>query len=322
MIGRRLWSWKTLFYRVLVPALRRLGPSRADQVLGWLGRWFGHRLRRRALEARLMAACRALEADWRIASTATQLAASRPRLLARDLLLDGLSDEQALARFDVTGFEAVEQAIGRGQGLILLGNHFGAHLAGLHWLDRRGVPLRMLVQRPRHVSRRLSARFETDDPRFPQREFTLRRGMPPTEAARCVLLARDALRAGICVYLNGDIPCTSSNSRPGTLLGRAGRFLTVWADLAALSGAPVVPIFCSARPDGRFRLYLERPWSLAAGDQAVAVARYLAFLDDQIRADPSAAALHFSKPAVAEPPFRQVVGRPVESRHIGTKNVP
>ena len=34
----RIWSWKFVFYDLLLPALRRLGPARGDRILGWLGR--------------------------------------------------------------------------------------------------------------------------------------------------------------------------------------------------------------------------------------------------------------------------------------------
>ena len=36
---RRVLSWKFVFYDLLLPALRMLGPTRGDAILGLLGRW-------------------------------------------------------------------------------------------------------------------------------------------------------------------------------------------------------------------------------------------------------------------------------------------
>ena len=38
MKPREIFTWKFPFYRWLLPALRRLGPARADAALGALGR--------------------------------------------------------------------------------------------------------------------------------------------------------------------------------------------------------------------------------------------------------------------------------------------
>src|SRR5205085_5515945 len=35
---RRILSWKFVFYELLLPALRGLGPAWGDRILGWLGR--------------------------------------------------------------------------------------------------------------------------------------------------------------------------------------------------------------------------------------------------------------------------------------------
>ena len=294
---RRLGSWKGLFYGAVIPALRRLDPARADVVLGALGRLFCDR-RRRLLEQSILQAREALGTSWDAAAVRSALAANTPRLLARDLLLDHLDDADAFARFELEGLENLEAARAGGRGVVLLGSHFGAYIAALHWLDRRGLPLRLLVQRPTHASRRLLARFDADDPRFPQRAFTLRRGMRPGEASRCVLLARDALRAGFAVYLKGDVPHEAAGSQPGQLLGRHLPFAAVWADLARVTGAPVVPVFCVPRPAGRFRLTFEPPWSLTATDPARAVAAYLRRLEAWIAREPGAALAHLSWPAL------------------------
>ena len=168
---RHIWSWKFAFYDVLLPALRAMGPARGDRILGRLGRLaLAIQPRRRSrLRSALRRAGTALDADWPIASVWPDLAANTARFLARDYPLDCQSDEAVLSRFDVRGHERLRAAMERGRGAILVGSHLGAHIAGVHWLYRRGVPLRLLVQRPRHVSRELNRRFDAEGPASPGR---------------------------------------------------------------------------------------------------------------------------------------------------------
>jgi lauroyl/myristoyl acyltransferase len=294
---RRLGSWKTLFYSLALPALRGMAPQRADAILGAAGRLLCRR-RRREVERTVRQAREALGAPWAVAGVCDELAASTPRFLARDLLLDHLDDESALGRFQVEGFDHLRSALAHGRGVVLLGSHLGAHLAGLHWLDRQRIPMRLLVQRPTHVSGRLQARFDADHPRFPQSAFTLRRAMLPAEAARCVMLARDALRAGFAVYLNGDVLHNAASARAGRLLGREHRFAALWAELARTAEAPVLTVFCIPRPAGRFHLAFDAPWFVGSMDPTEAVAEYLRRLETWIVREPSAAVAHLSWPAL------------------------
>ena len=181
-------SWKFVFYDLLLPALRRLGPARGDAILGLLGRLaMAVRPRRRQrFRAALVRASAALDADWSIETTWPALAANTARFLARDYPLDRQSDEAVLSRFDVRGYERLRATLADGRGAILVGSHLGAHIAGVHWLFRRGVPLRLLVQRPRHVSRELNRRFDAGGP-HPQAEMFLRRDLSPAVAVERVL---------------------------------------------------------------------------------------------------------------------------------------
>lgn len=293
MDWRRFLTWKTLFYGVALPALRRLGPARCDAALGVLGRcasWTGPG--RRAI----------IRPDRGDRALRRRLAANAARFLARDYPLEGVDDAAVFARFEVHGFEHVTAALDQGRGLILLGSHLGGYLAAVHWLYRRGVPLRLLVQRPRHVSRELHHQFARSEGPHPQSGFFLRRGMPPAEAAARLLRARAALRDGLAVYLSGDIPWDSPNSRPGTLLGQRRSFLAIWADLAALTGSPVVAVFCNHRPAGRFALRFEPLGPIENGTEAAAVARYLRLLDRAIALDPADAVAHLTWPCYAPTP--------------------
>ena len=118
--------------------------------------------------------------------------------------------------------------------------------------------------------------------------------------------ARAALRSGQAVYLPGDIPWPGPNTRPGRLLGRAHRFLSVWADLASATGAPVFHVVCTHAPGGRFALTIDPPWRLAPGDQQAAVDRFLARLEAAIAAEPAEAIAHLLWPATASLPIRAI----------------
>lgn len=302
MTFRHLLSWKTCFYEMLLPALRRLGPARCDAILGGLGRLSAAAWppRRRQLARAIDSARTALHAGWDRKALRPALAANAIRFAARDYPLDAAPDEEVLARFDVNGFDALQAALDGGRGAIVLGCHLGGHIAALHWLYRRGVPLRLLVQRPKHVSHELEHRFDRDEPHA-QADFFLRRDLTPALAAERLLHARAALRDGLAVYLSGDIPWNGPNTRSGRLLGSSLAFLSVWADLAVLTRVPVFLLFCTHRPGGRYALTIEPPWTLAAGDESAAVTRYLARLESEINAHPADAVAHLLWPCYGPP---------------------
>ncbi len=194
MTLRRLLHWKTLFYDALLPFLRWLGPSRGDAALSALGRLVS--LPGRFSSGEIVAARQALKADWSVGAVRRSLGSNLARFVARDCLLDGLGDESALARFEVRGYEHVEAARSKGRGVLLLGCHLGAYLAGIHWLYRKGVPVRLFVQRPGHVSKFLSSAFDRADGPHPQSGFFLRRRMPAGEGAEKLVRARRRFARG------------------------------------------------------------------------------------------------------------------------------
>ena len=288
---RRLLRWKTLFYDFALPLVRRLGPRCADRLIEASGYlllelppW-----RRKFIESAVSETAAALGASWPVARTAKELARGIPRFLARDYPLDCLSDGEALDRFDVTGFDAIEKLLAQGEGLILVGGHFGAHLAAIHWLFRRGVNPKLFVQRPTHVSRYLSRRLDLCSR---QRRFFVRRKLSAAEATEKVLLARDEIKSGGVVYLAGDIPWPGVNSRSARFLGKELSFQSVWADLAALARAPAASVFCSHLPGGRFELSFDAPRRLERGEESAAVEDYLQSLEGRILARPAEAVCH------------------------------
>jgi lauroyl/myristoyl acyltransferase len=236
------------------------------------------------------------KAPWR------GLAESAARFTARDYPLDGSSDADSLARFDVVGFDAVQQAMARGRGAILVGSHLGAHVAGMHWLFRRDLPIRALVQRPKHVSRELDRRFDSAVAPHPQAEFFLKRHLTPAAAVERMMHARAALRDGLALYLNGDIVWNGSNTRTCRLLGREHSFLAVWAELACLTRAPVFLVFCRHLDAGRFAIEFRPldPASPARPEQLLSA--YLAEVESQVALDPSEAVAYLTWPCYTDAP--------------------
>jgi lauroyl/myristoyl acyltransferase len=243
----------------------------------------------------------ALGADWSIETIWPLLAANLARFRARDYLLDRQPDLTVLERFEVRGYDRLGVALARGTGAILVGSHLGAHIAGVHWLYRRGVPLRLLVQRPRHVSGELDRRFDVGGAHS-QAEMFLRRDMSPSVAVERLFRARAALREGLAVYLNGDIPWTGPNTCTGSLLGRRQRLLAIWTELAVLTGAPVFFVFCTHQPRGRFVLELEEIGRLRPGDEVAAVSHYLRQLEARIAMRPADAVAYLTWPCYQAPP--------------------
>jgi lauroyl/myristoyl acyltransferase len=251
---------------------------------------------RRAVLERATARAGGLIPELDRASFRPRLGGNVARFLARDLLLDGLGDSEVAERFDVRGYEHLRSALAQGRGVVVLGSHFGAHVAAIHWLYREGVPLRLLVQRPRHVSSYLQAQFDRAEGPYPQADFFLRRHMPPSDASARLVSARRALRDGLAVYLSGDVPWPSSSARPGRLMGADRPFLGLWADLAAIARSPVVPVFARFRANGRFSIRFGPPCSVGPGSENEVVARYLERLDALIARHPAEAVAHFTWP--------------------------
>ena len=299
MKPREIFTWKFPFYHGLLPALGRCGPQRADALLSAIGRASLALCppRRRHLTEALARANDALAGRLSPAADAEALAVGVLRFMARDYLLDTDDDASALALFETTGHDALTAAIAEGRGAVLVGSHFGGHLAALHWLYRNRIPLRLMVQRPRHVSQSLKTFFDRDEP-DPQSAFFLRRSLNPTECVSRLLRCRAALRSGKAIYLPGDIPWQGPNTRNGLLLGQPQRVLSVWADLAQVTVAPIFYLFCSHLPGGRLRLTIE---AAPPSDPSAAVTHYLSRLDSAIAASPADAVAHLLWPCYGPP---------------------
>lgn len=288
--GLNLRKW---FLRVILPGLRLLPGRAASLCVARIGQveydWLKTlRLRYdRAVER----SGHHLGCRWHVPAIARDLAGNHIRWRTRDLLLDGLSDQHVAPLFNVLGRAILDEALARKQGVILLGNHFGANLMPAHWLLREQYPLRLYMERPRHVSRYLNQKFETDGP-MGQRELFISRKSDPAEAARSILRAARVLKSGMLVKLACDVRWTGAHTASATFLGRTYSFSTTWITLASMTQAPVVPVFCRMAEDGSYELeFLDAfqiPSNVGRGDDlAPWVRTSLDVIAERVRNDPT-----------------------------------
>ena len=288
--------------RVLMPLLRRVPAHWSAAVIDGLG-WVNYKLVPGNTEIYERAVRRGrgeLGEDWDDRIVARRLASGLVHWRSRDRLLDGLGDAQALRRFDVEGRDHLDRAYDQKRGVILLGNHFGSHLHPSHWLYREGYPLRLFMERPRNVSKYMTNQFRTDGPLGQEKLFISRRSTP-TEAAGSILRAMRILKAGMILQIAGDVRWQGAHTAPGHFLASTYLFSTTWVVLAAMTGSPVVPVFC--RPDGRGRYTLEFLPSFRVpadaprnGQDAAYVQRALDALSDQVRRHPDQSNDYFTWP--------------------------
>ena len=315
MTFRHLFSWKSVYYEAILPALRVLGPKRADALLGMLGRLIASvsPKRRRELRESLYRARLALGGVWDHDQTLAELEANIPRFLGRDCLWDGKSPKAYDACFEVDGAENVEAAKAMGRGMIVVGCHLGSHFSIPHWFyrNRERFPMRMLVQRPQHASKFFLSQFEIPGQEHPQTGFFVNRQLSPEEASRRIFRTRAALRDGLAIYLMGDVPWEGTNTRTGSLLGFEQSFQSLWVDFAVLFKAPVVIAFSIYLPDGRTRVTFKPPMMIRKGEEDQAVRDYLRALDSEIAAHPANAVAHLLWPCYGPNP----TSRKRKSRH-------
>jgi phosphatidylinositol dimannoside acyltransferase len=288
--------------RVLMPVLRQVPASLSAMVIEGMG-WINYKLVPGNTEIYERAVRRGrdeLGMDWDEQVVARRLASGLVHWRSRDRLLDGLSDAQALRRFEVTGRDHLDHAYSLKRGVILLGNHFGSHLHPSHWLYRERYPLRLFMERPRNVSKYMTDQFQTDGPLGQEKLFISRRSTP-TEAAGSILRAMRILNAGMVLQLANDVRWQGAHTAPADFLGSTYLFSTTWVVLAAMTGAPVVQTFC--RPDGRGRYLLEflpsfrvPPEVARNGQSAAYVQRGLDAVAEQVRRHPDQSNDYFTWP--------------------------
>ena len=280
------------FLRFWLPMIRALPLPVASRFVSGIGRMeyrFSQRLRgefRQAVQrGQSVLGCR-----WDVPGVSRELAGNHVLWRTRDLLLDGVSDDRARAMFTVSGRENLDAAFGEGRGCIVLASHFGAHLLPAHWLFREGFPVRFYMERPRHISRFLSRHFDTEGPLGQDKLFISRQGVP-ADSASSILRAARTLKAGMLLYLAGDVRWTGQLTESARFLGREMRFSTTWVVLAAMTETPVVMVFCRMEPDGRYHIEFRPAFHVPRdapekGESGRWVRHFLEVLEDQVRRYP------------------------------------
>lgn len=277
-----------------MPVLRWLPPRTALGLVGEFGR-LEYRFvpsTRARFDGAIREHARILGEPWDPEVIGPELSANQIRSRARDLLLDGQTDEQVQSLFRVEGRELLDEAVGGGRGVILLGNHFGAHLLMAYWMIRQGYDWRMFGERPRHISKLMAAQFATEGPLGQSRLFVSRK-TNPAEAAGAILRAARVLRERIVLSIASDVRWPTPPNAPAEFLGRSYTFSSTWVTLAALSGAPVVPAYCLIEPAGTYAVEFEPAFTVppsAARDEAVAahwVQHGLTLIEERVRRDPA-----------------------------------
>jgi hypothetical protein len=160
-----------------------------------------------------------------------------------------------------------------------------------HWLFRRGYAVRFYMERPRHVSKYLTRQFATEGPLGQSKLFISRSKGDPAGSASSILRASKVLGAGMIIYLAGDVRWNGPNTQVARFMGQLYHFSATLVRLAALTGAPVVPVFCPMLPDGTshidFRPPLHIPQDVARNGQVLPwVQSYLQTLEDEVRRHP------------------------------------
>ena len=248
---RRGLNIRKALLRIILPVVRKLPPRLASRFVAGIGRTeynFGKTLRVRFDQA-VSRHASYFGTHWDVSFVGRSLAGNQIRWRTRDQLFDGLTTDKVAGMFAVEGKQHLDDALAEGKGVILLANHYGAHLMPAHWLVREGYALRLFMERPHHISKFLNKEFDTDGP-LGQKKLFISRKANPTEAAGSILRAGRVLKAGMVVMIAGDVRWAGGNTAEAPFLGNTYRFSATWVTLAALTGAPVVPVFCRMETDG------------------------------------------------------------------------
>lgn len=279
--------------KIILPALRALPPKSASRVLAGIGRLEYSMLKglRVRYDGAITRHAHHLNCRWDVPAVARELAGNHIRWRTRDLLLDGLPDGLVEPLFRVEGREHLDAALAPGKGVILLGNHFGAHLMPAHWMVRQGYPLRLYMERPRHISRFLTRQFDSDGP-LGQRKLFISRKANPAEAAGSILRVARVLKAGMVVNLACDVRWPGPHAIRAKFLGGTHEFSATWITLASLTAAPVVPVFCRMDAEGAYHLeflpaFQIPPDANTSGNAPDHLQTCLEVIESRIRLDPA-----------------------------------
>lgn len=121
------------------------GSAALGSLLGRLG-YFPIRFRRKLVEKHLRLAFPDRDDEW-IRRTARAAYGHLGREAIATIRLARMTREDVLQRTTVSGLDAFQTALSKGQGLVLVTGHVGNHEIGAAAFSARGIPLDLVVQR-------------------------------------------------------------------------------------------------------------------------------------------------------------------------------
>ena len=196
-------------------------------------------------------------------------------ILDRVLWLGGRHDEYEI---EMTGVDAIDEALGAGRGAFLFGAHYGSfELLRVLATTRPDFRVRPLMHP--HNDRKLAAVLE--DVATVKTEPIIELGRPET-----MLEVRDTLAAGGIVALLADRSPTGEEMTACPFLGAPARFPRGPFKLAAVLGAPVVLFRATWHGGRRYRIAFERFGPVAGAEVDASLMRYAAWLEAACRRSP------------------------------------
>lgn len=280
------------FLKRILPFIRWLPLTTVSGLLSGFGKleYRLHRPLRKAFLEAVGEAREVLNCDWDVPRISRELAGNQILWRARDMLLDGVSDQRADEMLLVNGREHLDNALKEGKGCMVLTSHFGAHMLPAHWMYRQSFPVRLYMERPRNISRYMSSHFKSDGALSQDKLFISRKG-ESTDAASSILRAARVLKSGMVLFLAGDVRWLGQMTAEARFLGRSLRFSTTWIHLAAMTGAPVVVVYCTIGTDRRYHIEFRPPFHIPRdveqqGQTSDWVQYFMDSLEEQIRRHP------------------------------------
>jgi len=174
------------------------------------------------------------------------------------------------------GHPHFEAAARPGRGFIVLTAHLGNwELGGRLVAEAVARPIHVLVEPERDSRLEALIRGGPAPVRFVARRH-------PTDVLGLVT----ALRRGEVVAMQGDRAIGTGGDRPLPFFGAPACFPSGPFVLARATGAPILPAFCLLDPDRRYSVHLRDPIVVGPDGEALALGRWVAVLEEMIRAYP------------------------------------
>ncbi len=300
-------NWPTALMVGLVRLLVLL-PPRALLALGApLGRIAGALARDRRLVARtnLRACFPELDERRRERLLAASLVATGRGLIEAALAYWG-GDRRLRQLVEYRGEEHLDRAYRAGRGVIVLVAHFTTVELACRLVNLRGrAPI--LVLGREHNQPLLNALIRS----------ARRRHCGRTLEKKDLVGLRRALKANHAVLYAPD-QNFSYQSVFAPFFGIPAATVTATAQMAAKSGAAVLPMWCARQPSGHYLLEFEAPWAdYPSGDPVADATRVNAWIEDRVRACPEQylwVHRRFKTRPPGEPPFYPPAARRAKDR--------